>query len=100
MGDARESFGALLRREREAKKIGLRQMAGMIGVSPTYLSRIETDQFPPPAEDRVRAMAEIIGYDADVLLAKAGKVAADLLDIIKANPREMAALLRAAAKRR
>ena len=29
-----ESFGALVRREREAKEIGLREMAKNIGVSP------------------------------------------------------------------
>jgi hypothetical protein len=28
----------------------LREMAKMIGVSPTYLSKIERDEFPPPAE--------------------------------------------------
>jgi transcriptional regulator with XRE-family HTH domain len=36
-----ERFGAFVRREREAKEIGLREMAKMIGVSPTYLSKIE-----------------------------------------------------------
>ena len=25
----------------------------MIGVSPTYLSKVERDEFPPPAEDKV-----------------------------------------------
>jgi HTH-type transcriptional regulator, competence development regulator len=34
-------FGALVRREREAKEIGLREMAKMIGFSPTYLSKVE-----------------------------------------------------------
>ena len=56
-----EKFGALVRREREAKEIGLREMAKMIGVSPTYLSKVERDEFPPPAEDKVKAIAEIIG---------------------------------------
>jgi DNA-binding XRE family transcriptional regulator len=41
-------FGALVRREREAKEIGLREMAKTIGVSPTYLSKVERDEFPPP----------------------------------------------------
>jgi transcriptional regulator with XRE-family HTH domain len=40
-------------------------MAKMIGVSPTYLSKIERDEFPPPAEDKVRRIAAIIGCDAD-----------------------------------
>ena len=33
---------------------GLREMAKMIGVSPTYLSKVERDEFPPPAEDKVQ----------------------------------------------
>src|SRR6516225_1359105 len=90
----RKSFGALVRREREAKEIGLREMAKKIGVSPTYLSKVERDEFPPPAEDKVRKIAEIIGRDADELLALAGRVASDLTDIIRQRPRELAALLR------
>ena len=46
----------------------------MIGVSPTYLSKVERDEFPPPAEDKVKAIAKIIGCDADDLLARAGRV--------------------------
>jgi transcriptional regulator with XRE-family HTH domain len=90
----RKSFGALVRREREAKEIGLREMAKKIGVSPTYLSKIERDEFPPPAEDKVRKIAEIIGRDADELLGLAGRVSSDISDIIKRHPVELAALLR------
>ena len=92
----RKSFGPLVRREREAKQIGLREMAKMIDVSPTYLSKVERDEFPPPTEARVRKIAEIIGHDADELLALAGRVASDLTAIIRQRPREMADFLRAA----
>ena len=92
----RKSFGSLVRREREAKEIGLREMAKKIGVSPTYLSKIERDEFHPPAEDKVRKIAEILGRDPDELLALAGRVASDLTDIIRQRPREMADFLRAA----
>jgi transcriptional regulator with XRE-family HTH domain len=93
-GMSGERFGAFVRREREAKEIGLREMAKMIGVSPTYLSKIERDEFPPPVEDKVRAIAKIINCDADELLARAGRVSSDLSDIIKRRPIELAALLR------
>jgi transcriptional regulator with XRE-family HTH domain len=92
----RNSFGSLVRRERVAKDIGLREMAKMIGVSPTYLSKIERDEFDPPAEDKVRKIAKIIGRNPDELLALAGRVASDLTDIIRQRPREMADFLRAA----
>ncbi len=89
-----ERFGAFVRREREAKEIGLREMAKLIGVSPTYLSKVERDEFAPPAEDKVKAIAKIIGCDTDDLLARAGRVSTDITEIIKRHPVELAALLR------
>ena len=94
MTSGKEKFGEFVRREREAKEIGLREMAKMIGVSPTYLSKIERDEFPPPAEDKVRKIAAIIGCDADELLARADRVSSDLSEIIKRRPVQVAALLR------
>src|SRR5580692_5186109 len=67
---------------------------GAPGVSPTYLSKVERDEFPPPAEDKVKAIAKIIKCDTDELLARAGRVSSDLSDIIKRRPIEVAALLR------
>ncbi|MBM3586691.1 MAG: helix-turn-helix transcriptional regulator [Alphaproteobacteria bacterium] len=96
MNGVREKFGAFIRRERESKEIGLREMAKIIGVSPTYLSKVERDEFPPPAEDKVRSIAGIIGCDADDLLARAGRVSTDITDIIKRQPVELASLLRTA----
>lgn len=88
-------FGAFVRRERKAREIGLREMARKIGVSPTYLSKVERDEFTPPIEDKVRAIAQIIECDPDELLALAGRMPSDLAEIIKRAPIEVAALLRA-----
>jgi Helix-turn-helix len=71
-------------------------MAKMIGVSPTYLSKVERGEFPPPAEDRVKQIAKVIGYDADVLLALTGRVSSDITEIIKRQQVELTALLRTA----
>ncbi len=94
MAVRKKTFGTLVRRERVAREIGLREMAKMIGVSPTYLSKVERDEFGPPAEDKVRAIAAIIDQDADELLGLAGRVSKDLSEIIRKKPRETAALLR------
>jgi transcriptional regulator with XRE-family HTH domain len=94
VNDGGEKFGAFVRREREVREIGLREMAKMIGVSPTYLSKVERDEFAPPAEDKVKAIAKIIECDADDLLARAGRVSSDISEIIKRHPVELAALLR------
>ena len=90
------SFGATVRRLREERKIGLRKFAEMVGMSPTYLSKVERDDFNPPSEEKVRAIAQALGQDADELLALAGRVSADLANIIQRHPREMATFLRAA----
>ena len=96
MVSGREMFGAFIRRKREAMepRVGLREMAKMIGVSPTYLSKVERDEFSPPAEDKVRKIAQIIKCDADDLLARADRVSSDISDIIKRHPVELTALLR------
>ena len=94
MNAGREKFGAFIRRLRNGKEIGLREMAKMIGVSPTYLSKVERDEFTPPAEDKVKAIAKILQCDADDLLARAGKVASDVSEIIQRHPVELTALLR------
>jgi HTH-type transcriptional regulator, competence development regulator len=88
-----QSFGALVRRERMGKKIGLREMARKIDVSAAYLSMIERNpNLPPPAEKTVRKIAKFIGRDEDELLELAGRAAADV--IILAKNRKNAGLLR------
>src|SRR3954453_5315771 len=86
----------MVRELREERRIGLRQFARMVGVSATYLSKIERDELPPPAEARVKAIARLLDQDPDELLALAGKVASDVSDMIKERPREMASFLRTA----
>jgi len=90
-------FGATVRRLREERKIGLRRFAQAVGMSPTYLSKVERDEFPPPAEEKVLAIARALDQDPDELLALAGRVASDLSAIIQRQPREMASFLRAAS---
>jgi HTH-type transcriptional regulator, competence development regulator len=91
-----KTFGASVRAWREEKEIGLRRFADLVGMSPTYLSKIERDEFPPPGEEKVKSIAKALDRDADELLALAGRVASDLEEIIQQTPREMATFLRAA----
>jgi transcriptional regulator with XRE-family HTH domain len=88
-------FGRRVRVLRVEQGWGLRKFAKAVGVSPTYLSKIERGEFPPPAEDKVVAIADALGQDRDELLALAGRVASDLAEVIRARPKELGALLRA-----
>jgi len=81
---------------REGGDISLRQFARTVNMSPTYLSKVERGEFPPPAEDKVVAITDALDQNRDELLALAGRVASDLDQIIQKQPTEMAEFLRAA----
>jgi len=96
VADPRKTFGDLLRATRIAKGYSLRKFAELSDTSPTYLSQIEQAKNErPPAEERVRRIAELLGQDADEWVALAGRVPEELTDIIKKEPQAMPALLRA-----
>ena len=83
---AHSEFGRTVRDKREAMGLGLRELAKRVGMSAAYLSKIERGQFPPPAEEKVVRIADLIELDRDELLALAGKVATDVADAIIRQP--------------
>jgi len=92
-------FGDYVRTRREAlrahdDRYSLRQVAQRIGVEPSFLSKVERDETPPPSEAKIVALAEELGEDADVLLALAGKVSSDLQATIRKRPELFATLIR------
>ncbi|TWU62299.1 helix-turn-helix domain-containing protein [Crateriforma conspicua] len=89
-------FGATLREKRLARKISLRKLAEMIGVSSTYLSQVEQDRYDPPTVDRVTKIAEIFDEDPDEWIGLANRVPDDVDTIVKEHPKEIPELLRAA----
>lgn len=94
-----KSFGSYIRDKREElrsadKAFSLRKIAIEVGVEPAYLSKIERDIFPPPSEEVIRKLANLLDLDADILLAMAGKVSTDLQQIIQKRPALFAELIR------
>lgn len=97
MSSSPSQFGTMLREKRLEKGYSLRRFAEMIGVSPTYLSLVETGNADyPPAADRVKKMAELLGADPEVWIALAGRVSNESKETILDQPELMPALLRAA----
>lgn len=92
------NFGSTVRSLRTKRGIGLRKFAREVGISPTYLSKIERGEFPPPAEDKIVTIAAALEQDLDVMLALAGRVSTDLGEAIRRYPQELGALLRASAQ--
>jgi len=94
-----ETFGERIRRLREGKLgsgpgFTLRGFAKAVGVSATFISKMERGHFNPPSAETVKRMAFVLRVDPDELLALAGKVDPELEAIIAQKPRAMARLLR------
>ena len=94
-------FGRRIRELREERKrtdprFSLRKFAAAVGISPTFLSKVEKGEFGPPAPERIKKMADLLEVDADELLALADRVDPELSEIIKDEPKAMADFLRTA----
>ena len=93
------AFGTFVRERREAlraddREYSVRKVAARIGVEPSYLSKIERGEQPPPSEEKIVLLAEVLDQDPDVMLAMAGKVSSDLQDAIRKRPQIFAELIR------
>lgn len=98
------AFGKFIRKLREARRktdpsFSLRQFAEKVEISATFLSKVETGEFDPPAADKIKRMADLLEVDADELLALAGRFDPELGEIILDQPKAIADLLRAAREK-
>ena len=81
-----ETLGQRIRRRRDGK-FGLREMAKKLGISPAYLSRIETsEEKNPPAEELLRKIAELLDDNFDELMSLAGRIPTDVKEYITKDP--------------
>ncbi len=82
-------FSEIVRRQREIKNISLREFAGMIEISPTYLSRIENGKENAPSAGVVEKIAQSLGLskeDRYILFAKAGSFPPEVEKYFMENP--------------
>ncbi|HOI93068.1 MAG TPA: helix-turn-helix transcriptional regulator [Syntrophobacter fumaroxidans] len=94
-----KTFGDYIRERREARRLtdrrfSIRKLAARIGVEPSYLSKVERGETPPPSEATIARIAAELGDDPDILLALAGKVSSDLQEAIRKRPRLFSQLIR------
>ena len=93
------AFGPYIREKREAlkkqdKRFSLRKVAQRIGIEPSYLSKVERGLPAPLSEEKIRAISEDLGENADLLLALSGKVSADVQEIIRKRPELFTEIIR------
>ena len=72
-------LGQLIRKRREALRMGLRELARRVEKSPAFIVAIELDKSQPGvAEDTLRDIARELGLDGDLLVTVAGKTPEDV----------------------
>lgn len=84
-----QRFGERIRELRKAKNFDQRTLAGKIGVSHTYVSKIENEKLDfsdYPSEKRIRKIAEVLEADVDELLTLAQKVPDDIKQRVIERP--------------
>jgi transcriptional regulator with XRE-family HTH domain len=94
-----ETFGGYVRKRREellkrSPDFTVRKLAARLGIQPSYISKVEREEVPPPSEATIARLAGALHEDPDVLLALAGKVSADLREVIVKRPKLFADLIR------
>jgi transcriptional regulator with XRE-family HTH domain len=92
------TLGEIIREGRLAKKLGLRELARELEITPSYLSDIENDR-RVPSEEVLRKLAARLDLDADHLLAFAGRFDDDAERYLKGNPSVWALFRRISEKR-
>jgi len=80
-------FGKVLRQLRAKRGLGIKKLAPELGVTYSYLSKLENNEVGP-SEDLIGRVAKYFSYNQNRLLLSAGKVPADVLEILQNNPDE------------
>ncbi len=77
-----KKFGTRLRELRKQASLSQRALANKIGVNFSYLSKIESGVMPPPSEQVILRLAEVLDADKDELMLLAGKIPSDIAQIL------------------
>lgn len=91
-------FGSTLRLLRIDAGLGLRELARQIGVSSTYLSRVEHGHDPVPTPDRLVAIAHVLGVSPTALLELGGQAGPELTGYMHRVPAAASLMLELARR--
>jgi len=89
-------FAARIRDLRRKRRVTLRHLARLVGVSPSYLSRVERSHVPPPGPRTITKIARALQVETDELMAAAALVPEDITARLLRRPRLMGRLVRCA----
>lgn len=93
-----ETFGQYIKRLRQIRGIGLREMARLVEISPAYLSDIEKNKREAPSKDVIIRISSVLESNTEHLFDLVGqnspRIPPDLPEIIKDYP-NLSKLIRA-----
>ncbi|MGL4617839.1 helix-turn-helix domain-containing protein [Chroococcidiopsis sp.] len=73
-----QTFGKVIRQSRKVKEFSQRELAKLIGVDYTYLSKLENDHAGyPPSEDVIRKLSLHLDLQEEELRHLAGRITPD-----------------------
>ena len=87
------SVGATLRSLRHQTNLGIKSVGPLVGVSYSYLSKIEND-IKRPSIGLISRLCELYGVDADHVIAMSNELPPDIRNIIHIHGKEAYDLLR------
>ncbi len=86
-------FGDILRGLRTKAGLGIKSLAPELDVTYSYISKLENNELRP-SKEFIQRVAEYFDYDNDRLLLAAGRVPAEVLEILREHPEEAIEFLR------
>lgn len=77
-----KTFGKLIRKARRDKEYSQRELAKLIGVNFTYLSKLENDHADyPPSKEVIQSLAKHLNLDEQELTQLAGRIDPEDIEI-------------------
>lgn len=80
------ALGARVKSRRLNMHMTLRQLAKIVGKSPTFISRLENGREHTVASETLASIAAALHDDLDALLLLANHVPPDIIEILKESP--------------
>ena len=89
------NFGKLIRQARKEKSYSQRELAKLLKLDFTYLSKLENNRADyAPKEEVIRALARHLDLDAEELIFLAGRIPQQEEDLLKQHYKDMPTLFR------
>lgn len=88
-------FGTLIRQARKEQKYSQRELAKLLKIDFTYLSKLENNRADyAPKEDVIRKLAKYLNLNDEELIFLAGRIPQQEEDLLKQHYKDMPALFR------